>query len=226
LGIPYLSLTSHYALPAPLTSLTDPLTGLPQISEGEILRHTEFLSKEVGFRTPGTREHAVGDAYWHQTVEELCREYTQRVETDGGGGVWKCEVERQVGSGTHRFDIIGRRLYKVSPSSFPSSSSSPRCVLTRVPPPSQNYVNLTNIVLRLSPSSSSGENDEEPNPESQYALLFNAHLDSTLPTPGAADDAMPCAAMLEVARVLLHANFTHTLPGTSFLSSSSSGALE
>ena len=36
------------------------------------------------------------------------------------------------------------------------------------------------------------------------AVLVNAHLDSTLPSPGAADDALAVGVMLECIRVLTH----------------------
>ena len=66
--------------------------------------------------------------------------------------------------------MMGRRLYKT-------------------------YVNLTNIVVRLSDGTEEGKKD---------AVLVNSHVDSTLPSPGAADDAMPVGVMLESLRVLIH----------------------
>jgi Zn-dependent M28 family amino/carboxypeptidase len=58
----------------------------------------------------------------------------------------------------------------------------------------KTYVGLSNIVLRISAGT----------PESkEHAVLVNAHLDSTLPSPGAADDALPVGVMLECARVLV-----------------------
>ena len=69
----------------------------------------------------------------------------------------------------NRFDILNTRLYKT-------------------------YVNLTNIILRISDGTEEGK---------EHAVLLNAHLDSTLPSPGAADDALPGGVMLEVARNLV-----------------------
>lgn len=37
----------------------------------------------------------------------------------------------------------------------------------------------------------------------KHALLLNAHLDSTLPSPGAADDAISVGIMLDCMRVLV-----------------------
>jgi len=99
----------------------------------------------------------------------------------------ECEVSRQEGSGHHRlvthcprlrqiaysahsFDMMGKRLYKT-------------------------YVNLSNIVVRVSDGTPEGK---------EHALLVNAHLDSTLPSPGAADDALSVGVMLECMRVLIN----------------------
>jgi Zn-dependent M28 family amino/carboxypeptidase len=56
------------------------------------------------------------------------------------------------------------------------------------------YADLTNIVLRISDGTPAGK---------AHALLLNSHVDSTLPSPGAADDALPVGAMIECARVLI-----------------------
>ena len=69
-----------------------------------------------------------------------------------------------------RFDILGKRLYKT-------------------------YVNLTNIVVRVSDGTDAGK---------EHAVLVNAHVDSTLPTPGAADDALSVGVMFECLRVLIN----------------------
>jgi Zn-dependent M28 family amino/carboxypeptidase len=58
----------------------------------------------------------------------------------------------------------------------------------------KTYVNLTNIIVRVSDGTLEGK---------EHALLVNAHLDSTLPSPGAADDALCVGIMLECMRVLL-----------------------
>jgi len=59
----------------------------------------------------------------------------------------------------------------------------------------KTYVNVTNIVVRIS----------DGTPESKaHSVLVNAHLDSTLPSPGAADDALSVGVMLECMRVLVH----------------------
>jgi Zn-dependent M28 family amino/carboxypeptidase len=59
----------------------------------------------------------------------------------------------------------------------------------------KTYVDLSNIIIRISNGTDAGK---------QHALLVNAHVDSTPPSPGAADDAMPVGVMLECLRVLLY----------------------
>ena len=57
----------------------------------------------------------------------------------------------------------------------------------------KTYRDLSNIVVRVSNGTDAGK---------VHAILINAHLDSTLPSPGAADDALSCGVMLEAFRVL------------------------
>ena len=59
----------------------------------------------------------------------------------------------------------------------------------------KTYANLTNIVIRVSDGTSEGK---------KHAVLVSAHLDSTLPSPGAADDALSVGVMLDCIRVLTH----------------------
>jgi Zn-dependent M28 family amino/carboxypeptidase len=59
----------------------------------------------------------------------------------------------------------------------------------------KTYANLTNIVIRVSDGTSEGK---------EHAVLVSAHLDSTLPSPGAADDALSIGVMLDCIRVLTH----------------------
>jgi Zn-dependent M28 family amino/carboxypeptidase len=58
----------------------------------------------------------------------------------------------------------------------------------------KTYVDLTNIVVRISDGTPEGK---------AHSVLVNAHLDSTLPSPGAADDAVSVGVMLECMRVLV-----------------------
>ncbi|KAF8075052.1 hypothetical protein FPV67DRAFT_1475846 [Lyophyllum atratum] len=165
---PYLAWKQHSALPEPLTELTDPLTGLPQISETRVLGFAKYLSEDIGYRTVGTLEHALADTWMVGQAEAVKRNCEEVVAATGRK--LECEVWRQEGSGSHRFDMMHKRLYKT-------------------------YVNLTNIVVRISDGTPEGK---------EHAVLVNAHLDSTLPSPGAADDAISVGVMLDCMRVLVN----------------------
>ncbi|KAJ7197735.1 hypothetical protein GGX14DRAFT_470744 [Mycena pura] len=164
---PLIALRTIHYLPEPQTALTDALTGLPQISEARILGVAKYLSEDIGYRTVGTYEHALADKWMVGQVEEAKR-HCERVVRETGRKL-ECEIWRQQGSGTHRFDMMGKRLYKT-------------------------YHNVTNIVVRVSDGTAEGK---------KHALLLNAHLDSTLPSPGAADDAISVGIMLDCMRVLV-----------------------
>lgn len=65
------------------------------------------------------------------------------------------------------------------------------------------YRNVTNIVVRITPKHSYPP---------QNTILVNGHFDSVPGSPGASDDAVSCAVMLEVLRCLAQARsfrFTH-----------------
>lgn len=57
----------------------------------------------------------------------------------------------------------------------------------------KKYYNITNVIVRLSDGSPSCKAN---------SILLNAHLDSTLPSPGAADDLVGISIMLETLRVM------------------------
>lgn len=175
---------SHLGLPDFAFSI-NLKTGLPQISETQILSYVRNLSEDIGFRTVGTAEHALADEWMIDKAHEVQKECQRLVEADPERNL-ECEVWHQRGSGAHRyvpdfiisvsilmrrrFDMMGKRLYKT-------------------------YTELTNIVIRVSNGTLAGK---------EHAVLVNAHLDSTLPSPGAADDALSVGVMLECIRVLTH----------------------
>ncbi|OSX64019.1 hypothetical protein POSPLADRAFT_1065412 [Postia placenta MAD-698-R-SB12] len=168
LGVPFLAYKVNYGLPEPIVDPVNPSTGLPQLSEARVLAHAKYLSEDIGFRTVGTREHALGDE-WMIKQAELIRLQCEDAVRARPGRKLQCEVWHQQGSGSHRFDMMGHRLYKT-------------------------YVDLTNIVVRISDGTDAGK---------EHAVLVNAHVDSTLPSPGAADDALSVGIMLECMRVLV-----------------------
>ncbi|KAI6102551.1 hypothetical protein EV401DRAFT_2023493 [Pisolithus croceorrhizus] len=144
LGAPLYTLYHQFCDTDPPTSSYDPTTSLPHPSESTILSYAKYLSEDIGYRT-------------FQEIGQLCRHVVEKEP----GRKLECNVWRQQGSGSHRFDIMSTRLYKT-------------------------YVDISNIILRISD-----------------AVLINAHLDSTLPSPGAADDALAVGVMLECARTLI-----------------------
>ncbi|KAF9984633.1 hypothetical protein BGZ65_013025 [Modicella reniformis] len=54
------------------------------------------------------------------------------------------------------------------------------------------YTNMTNIIVRLSCGPECDQN----------SILLNAHYDTTLGSPGAADDALGCGVMIEIIRIM------------------------
>ncbi|KIK67879.1 hypothetical protein GYMLUDRAFT_36677 [Collybiopsis luxurians FD-317 M1] len=168
IGVPFYAYKQHTYLPEPVLEPYNVLTNQPQISESLILETSRVLSEEIGFRTPGTREHALGEEYLWNRVTQFKSQCDELVKSTPGRRL-ECEIWHQKGSGSHRFDMMGARLYKT-------------------------YVDLGNIVVRLSDGTEEGK---------AHSVLVNAHLDSTLPTPGAADDAISVGIMLECIRVLV-----------------------
>ncbi|KIJ43580.1 hypothetical protein M422DRAFT_229023 [Sphaerobolus stellatus SS14] len=167
LSASFWAVTKHYALPTPVGPVArDDL----RLSEAHMLDVAKHLSETIGYRTVGTKEHAEGDAWMVEQVKLLKKECDNIVKNVHSGRHLECEIWRQEGSGKHRFDIMGYRLYK-------------------------NYVDLTNIIVRLSNGTPAGK---------EHALLINAHVDSTVSSPGAADDALSVGVMLECIRVLVH----------------------
>lgn len=73
---------------------TDPITGLPQLSESKVLSYAQHLSENIGYRTVGTREHALGDAWLLKEAQLIAEKCPNGLE---------CEVWRQSGSGSHRY---------------------------------------------------------------------------------------------------------------------------
>ena len=57
----------------------------------------------------------------------------------------------------------------------------------------KKYFGVTNVIVRLSDGTAATKAN---------AVLVNAHTDSTLPSPGAADDLFGVAVMLEAMRVM------------------------
>lgn len=63
----------------------------------------------------------------------------------------------------------------------------------------KTYVKLSNIVMRVSNGTAAGK---------EHAVLVNSHLDSTLPSPGAADDAISVGVSTTLALCVLDSRLT------------------
>ncbi|KAG8221188.1 hypothetical protein J3R82DRAFT_2753 [Butyriboletus roseoflavus] len=125
------TLYQHSTLPTPNVHPYNPQTGLPHPSEATILSYAKYLSEDIGYRTPGTREHAEADAWMVRKAEEI-KQLCEEVVNKEKGRKLECEVWRQEGSGSHRFDMMSTRLYKT-------------------------YVNLSNIIIRISDGTERGK---------------------------------------------------------------------
>jgi hypothetical protein len=65
------------------------------------LAYAKYLSEDVGYRTVGTREHALADAWMLQQANDIKQECERLAEETGRK--LECEVWRQEGSGSHRY---------------------------------------------------------------------------------------------------------------------------
>ncbi len=67
------------------------------------------------------------------------------------------------------------------------------------------YKNVTNVVVRVSwPDESAVGVKEDIDGDNDFAVLINAHFDSIPGSPGAADDGIGIACMIETLRILAH----------------------
>ncbi|KAI9318759.1 hypothetical protein BX666DRAFT_1855668 [Dichotomocladium elegans] len=177
----------HYRLPAPKSHRgQNPDTGLAEFSEYNAMETISYLADTLGYRKYQTLRDAkyigiVGTVEEAQTYEYLERMVrSYKQESQGLPGAPKFDIWVQQASGTHRFDIMDNMVLKA-------------------------YTNVTNIIVRLScPEDRSPDRGCEKN-----AILLNSHFDTTLGSPGAADDGSGTAVMLEIIRVLSHRDWTN-----------------
>ena len=127
-----------------------------RFSEGNAMKNTEILAKDIGMRLVGTPQESMTIYFLLDYLEGLKRNSVVDI----------FEIEKQQASGSHRFDFMFEPVIKT-------------------------YSNITNIIVTLSCKTCSPD-----------ALLMNSHFDSTIVTPGAADDAASVSIMLELIRIL------------------------
>lgn len=165
LAVALLSYRAHFRLPIPRVGLYD-VDDRPQFSEHLALQYVRALADDIGYRIVGTKTHVDSRDWLKREIQRLKDE----LENDPiRNNMYEIEIENQLGSGSHRFDMMGKVVMK-------------------------QYSDIENVVVRIS---------SKLNPRSkENAILVNAHLDSTLPSPGAADDALGIAIELETLRIL------------------------
>ncbi|KAK4701094.1 hypothetical protein P7C70_g5142, partial [Phenoliferia sp. Uapishka_3] len=163
----YISSTLHYTLPIPSNTSysSDGLT--PKFNEQTAMNIISDLSTHPDgtpkYRIVGTEEMVETDKYVLKKAERIKEEVGLNM-----GELHQIEIWHQVGSGSHLFDFMNKKVWK-------------------------QYTNITNVIVRLSNGTPEGKAN---------AVLVNAHTDSTLPSPGAADDLVGVATMLEALRVM------------------------
>jgi hypothetical protein len=161
-----------------------------RVSEANILAVAEHLSGTIGYRTVGTKEHAEGDAWMLAQAKKIQKECERIVRDVHSGRNLECEVWRQEGSGRHRYYSCAPNVRYAD--SFTFFFFSFDILGFRL---YKTYVDLTNIIIRVSNGTTAGK---------EHAILVNSHIDSTPPSPGAADDAVPVGVMLDCLRVLIN----------------------
>mgnify|MGYP001077250679 FL=1 len=149
-----------------------------EFCESNAHRHLTQLAKVIGPRPTGSAanyQHAI--SYIVGVVRQLQREIdTQRAEHNlNQTAVAACRLrldfEVQSVDGVHLWDDAV----------------------------ALSYANISNVLVRLSPTTTSTP-DAPPTP----TLLVSSHLDSAIGSPGAGDDGVAVASMLETLRVLVH----------------------
>ncbi|KAI9008790.1 hypothetical protein CLU79DRAFT_800107 [Phycomyces nitens] len=168
----------HYRLPEPKTH-----RGVnPETGLNEFSEYNAVETMAYLSETIGYR--IVGTTEEKQTFEYLegiIDSYKQKAQSIPGAPKFEVWVQQETGS--HRFDILDKMVLK-------------------------QYVNVTNIIVRLScpESASLGYNDRSCE---DNAILMNSHFDTTLGSRGASDDGSGTAVMLEIIRVLSQRDWTH-----------------
>lgn len=171
-----LTIWSHYSLPTPRDIHVDSLEAQPHFSETKSLEYIRTLSEDIGYRIVGTQQHIDAERYVEALVKQYEGWHTTRSADDLAN-----RTNHQGDTQVEVWTQVGDGAHRFD---FMSS------VVWK------KYYSMSNIVVRISDGTDQGKQD---------ALLLNAHLDSTLPSPGAADDGAGVAILLEVLRVLTSA---------------------
>ncbi|KAG0019181.1 hypothetical protein BGZ80_006200 [Entomortierella chlamydospora] len=166
----------HYALPKPVVEGRNPTTGELQFSEANVRLITGHLSENIGLRLIGTESVDETEQYLIREIKEL-KEQAKIEKATGQKNLPNFDMWIQVNDGSHRFDFMSKGKSELS--------TLVRCATSM-------YTNMTNIIVRLSCGPECDKN----------AILLNAHYDTTLGSPGAADDALGVGVQMELIRIL------------------------
>ncbi|GAA5994045.1 hypothetical protein JCM5350_000059 [Sporobolomyces pararoseus] len=175
----YISVHLHYTLPTPRIEEWDLSSQTPLFSEQRAMKYIKDLASyndeqsTPRYRIVGTKEMQKTDEYLLQAIEKIREEMVQQQL-----------VQLTAKDGQE----VGMQLevwYQIGDGSHLFDFMD-KLVWKK-------YFGISNIIVRLS--------DGTPQTKAN-AILVNAHTDSTLPSPGAADDLVGVAAMLEALRVL------------------------
>lgn len=176
-----LTLWSHYHLPKPRSIDTNRLDEPVHFSELKALEHISTLSDEIGYRIVGTKEHVEAEKFienivkgyegWHKTVVE------EDLAQPQGNNTMQRRTDPRGDTQVEVWTQIADGAHRFD---FMSA------VVWK------KYYSMSNVIVRISDGTDEGK---------EHAVLLNAHLDSTLPSPGAADDGAGIAILLELLRI-------------------------
>ncbi|MCO5565485.1 hypothetical protein L7F22_019158 [Adiantum nelumboides] len=175
-----LTLWSHYHLPTPKSIDTNTLDEPAHFSELKALEHISKLSDDIGYRIVGTKEHVEAEKWIENVVKSYEGWHKTIIEDE--------DAEPQINATQRRTDPRGDTQVEVwtqiadGAHRFDFISS----VVWK------KYYSMSNVIVRISDGTDEGK---------EHAVLLNAHLDSTLPSPGAADDGAGIAILLEILRI-------------------------
>lgn len=173
-----LTLWSHYHLPAPRSIEAASLSDPAHFSELKALEYISVLSEDIGYRIVGTREHVRAEKWLEGVVKQYEGWHTTVLDD---GEAEDVNATRTNGQGDTQVEVWTQIDDGAHRFDFMSS------VVWK------KYYSMSNVIVRISDGTDAGKAD---------AVLLNAHLDSTLPSPGAADDGAGVAILLEMLRVL------------------------
>lgn len=206
-----LSVHWHYTLPAPVQDLVAPDGQTAQFCERQAMQYiNDLATHEDGsprYRIVGTEEMVATEKYIVSQVERIRNEVVAQM-----GDYHQIEIWHQVNQdcmllpGGSRVPENFSRCPRLAPEitflvcrrrrglrhvhSQLTLRTYPDFMDKKV---WKRYFEIGNVIVRLSDGTAASK---------QNAVLVNAHTDSTLPSPGAADDLLGVAVMLEALRVM------------------------